>query len=131
MEALPIIRAILLAAADVTAKRTGGIHMNAAPQGDALPNIVLMNVGGGEGLSHSGPDGALHERVRIWARGKSQKEAGQLGIAIDKALHGYRGTVDGAAVDLVEKVMTTSDYDDGATVQRAVVDVRVHWRRAA
>lgn len=131
MESLPILKAILAAAAGVTAKRTGGIHVNAAPQNDPLPNIVMMNVGGGEGLTHSGPAGLLSERVRIWARASTAKQAGELGIAIDRALHGYRGTVSGAVVDLVEKIMTTSDYDDAATVQRAIVDVRIHWRRAA
>lgn len=130
MEALPIIRAILKAAAGVTAKRTGGIHVNEATQGDAMPDVVLMAVGGGEGLSQQGADGLLHERVRIWARAKTAKEAGQLGIAIDKALHGYSGTVAGATVQLVEKVLSTSDYDDKAEVQRAIIDVRIHWRRA-
>lgn len=131
MEALPIILAILSVASSVTAKRTGGIHVNAAPQGDALPNIVLMAVGGGEGLTQTGPDGLLHERVRIWARGATAREAGELSIAIDQALHGYSGTVSGATVQLVEKMLTTSDYDDKAIVQRAIVDVRIHWRRAA
>ncbi|WP_420408302.1 tail completion protein gp17 [Hoeflea sp.] len=130
MEALPIVRTILLAAAGVTAKRTGGIHLNVATQGDALPNAVLMSVGGGEGLSHEGADGLLHDRVRIWARAKTAKEADQLGTAIDKALHGYSGTVSGAAVQLVEKVLTTSDHDDKAEVQRSIIDVRIHWRRA-
>ncbi|MHA6644565.1 tail completion protein gp17 [Mesorhizobium sp. A623] len=130
MESLPLIRSILATTAGVTAKRVGGIHHNAAPAADPLPNVVLMSVGGEEGLSHQGPSGLLQERVRIWARGKTAKEAAELGIAIDIALNGYRGTVNGADVQLVEKVMTTSDYQDGATAQRSIVDVRIHWRRA-
>jgi hypothetical protein len=130
MESLPLIRTILLAAADVTAKRSGDLYLNGAPEGAALPNVVLMSVGGGEGMSHDGPDGLLHERVRIWARAATPKAAGELCIAIDKALHGYSGTVSGAAVRLVEKVMTTSDFDDKATVQRAIIDFRIHWNRA-
>ena len=131
MESLPIVKAILNAASGVTAKRIGGIHFNEAPQNDPLPNIVLQSVGGGEGLTHCGPDGLLHERVRIWARGRTARDAGELGIAIDRALHGLSGSVAGASVQLIEKVMTTSDYDDKAPIQRSILDFRVHWRRAA
>ena len=130
MESLLIIKAILNADSGVTAKRVGGIYINAAPESAALPNIILAAVGGGEGLTHGGPDGLLHERVRIWARGKEAAQAGELGIAIDRALHGFSGTVSGASVQLIEKVMTTSDFQEGAMAQRSILDVRVHWRRA-
>lgn len=131
MEALVIIRAILLASAAVTAVRHGGVYTNVAPQDAALPNVVIMAVGGGEGMSHCGPDGLKHERVRIWARGRRAEAALALGIAIDKALNGYVGTIAGARVQLVSKVMTLSDYDDDVDQHRSILDFRVHWSAAS
>lgn len=134
MESLALIKAILLASSAVTAARDGGIHANEAPQRDPLPNIVIMSTGSNgdsDALSHSGPNGLLNERVRIWAQGKTANTAMALGVAIDRALHGYSGTVSGCHVQLVEKVMTLSDFQSGATVQRAIIDVRIHWTRAA
>lgn len=130
MEALPLVRSILKAAAGVTAKRTGDVCLNTAPEGEGLPNVVLASVGGGEGMTHAGPDGLLHDRVRVWARGRTPKEAGELGTAIDLALNGYAGTVLGASVQSVQKVMVTSDFQDGASVHRSILDFRVWWRRA-
>lgn len=130
MEALPLVRSILKAAAGVTAKRTGDVCLNAAPEKEGLPNVVIASVGGGEGMTHAGPDGLLHDRVRIWARARSPKEAKDLGVAIDRALNGYTGTVLGASVQSVQKVMTMSDYQDGAAVQRSILDFRIWWRRA-
>lgn len=130
MESLPIVRAILAAAAGVTAARSGGIRTNTAREKDPLPNVVIMAVGGSEGMSHQGPSGLLSERVRIWARAATADQAGTLGVAIDRALNGYTGNVSGASVQLVEKVSTMSDYEANALVQRMILDFRVHWRRA-
>lgn len=131
MEALPLVRAILLANAGVTAERVGGVHINAAPEDDRLPNLVIMAVGGGEGMTHGGPDGLLHDRVRVYARARTAEEAGELGIAVDKALNAFVGTVMGASVQLVAKVLTMSDYQEGAKAQRAILEFRIHWTRAA
>lgn len=131
MEALVIIRAILLASAGVTAVRHGGIYSNVAPQDAALPNVVIMAVGGGEGLTHGGPDGLKHERVRIWARGRRAEAALALGVAIDKALNGYTGTIAGAHVQLVAKAMTMSDYDNDLDQHRSILDFRIHWSAAS
>ena len=130
MEALPLIKAILLASTSVTARMAGGIYMNAAPEGAALPSIIMMSVGSGaEGLTHSGPDGLLQGRVRIWARAKTIDAAVALGVAIDKTLHGYAGMVDGAFVQQVKKVFTEADYSDAALVQQAILDFRIQWNR--
>ncbi len=130
MESLPLIRSILVADAGVTAKRTGNIHLNRVIPADPLPNVMLMAVGGDEGLAHDGPTGLLQERVRIWARGATPQQAAELGTAIDRALHGYRGKVNGANVQLVQKVFALGDYDDAASVQQSIIDVRIHWGRA-
>lgn len=134
MESLALIKAILLASSAVTAAREGGIHANEAPQRDPLPNVVIMSTGSNDDsdkLTHSGPNGLLNERVRIWAQAKTANAALALGVAIDRALHGYSGNVSGAHVQLVEKLMTLSDFQSNATVQRAIIDVRIHWTRAA
>lgn len=131
MESMPLIKAILLADTGVTSRMVGGIHMNAAPERTPLPHLIMRPVGGGsEGLTQSGPDGLLRERVRIWARATTLDAAIALGVAVDKALHGYRGTVHGAFVNQVAKVFSDADYSDGAQVQQAIIDFRIHWNRA-
>lgn len=130
MEALPLIKAILLASTSITSRMSGGIYINAAPEGAPLPNIIMMSVGGDtEGLTHCGPDGLLRGRVRIWARAATLDAAIALGVAVDKTLHGYRGTVQGAFVNQVAKVFTEADYSDAALVQQAILDFRIHWNR--
>lgn len=130
MKALSVVFQILSGNAGVTAKRSGGIHMNAIPEGEAKPNVQLMLVSGLEEFTHSGPSGLIEDRVRIWSRGKTAKEAAELGQAVHDALQGYVGTVDGAAVQLIRRVMTTSDYQDAAKVHRHIADFDVHWGAA-
>jgi hypothetical protein len=127
MKALSVLRQILTADAGVTAKRAGGIHVNAVPQDDPKPNVQLMLVSGIEEFTHSGPSGLVEDRVRIWCRGMTANATAELGQAVHDALQGYVGTVDGAEVQLVRRVMSMSDYQDGAKVHRAITDFEVWW----
>ncbi|MBU4529777.1 MAG: DUF3168 domain-containing protein [Hoeflea sp.] len=130
MKALVILRTLLLADAGVTAKRTGGVHTNAAPQEDAMPNVVLLLVSGLEDFTHSGPSGLVEDRVRVWCRGKTAREAGELGAAVHAALQGYVGEVGDAYVQLCRVAMSTSDYQDSANVHRSIIDFNVSWNLA-
>src|SRR5690606_7145496 len=106
MKALSIVRQILIANATVTAKRGGDVHINAVPQDDAKPNVQLQLVSGLEDFTHSGPSGLIEDRVRVWCRAKTAKDAAALGQAVHDALQGYAGTIDGAAVQLIRRAMT-------------------------
>ncbi len=133
MESLPLLRAILKASTAVTSLLGGDIHCGKVRQGDPLPNVVLFPAGtnyDSDRLSHSGPSGLLKERVRICARAETIDEAVTIATAIDKAVHGYSGTVKGAYVNQISKEMTEASYDDEAAVQRAFVDVSITWNRA-
>lgn len=130
MKALAVLRSILLANAGVTAKRAGGVHVNAAPQNDPTPNVVLMLVSGLEEFTHSGPSGLVEDRVRVWCRGKTPKAAAELGQAVHDALQGYAGTIEGAVVQLVRRAMSTSDYQEAAELHRAIIDFNVAWNVA-
>jgi len=130
MKALSIVRQILLASAAVTAKRSGGVHINAVPQNEPIPNVQLVLASGLEEFTHSGPSGLIEDVVRIWCRGTTPKEAAELGAAVHAALQGYAGTVDGANVQLIRRVMSTSDYQDGAKLHRAITDFEVCWGQA-
>ena len=130
MKALSIVFQILTASSGVSAKRVGGVHINAVPQNDARPNVQLMLVSGIEEFTHSGPSGLIEYRVRIWCRGESVNATADLAQAVHVALQGFVGTVDGAAVQLIRRVMTTSDYDGGAKVHRSIADFEVSWGTA-
>lgn len=130
MKALSIVRTILAANSGVTAKRAGEIHINAAAQDDPLPNVVLMLVSGIEALTHQGPTGLIEDRVRIWCRAATPRRAAELAAAVDAALQGYVGTIAGARVQLIARAMSTSDYQDGAAVHRAILDFGVTWSLA-
>ena len=127
MKALSIVRKILLISDAVTEKRAGEIWVNAADQNDPLPNVQMILVSGLEDFTHSGPSGLIEDRVRIWCRGKTDRQAAELGAAVHGALQGYVGVVDDANVQLIRRVMTVSDYQDGAKVHRCIIDVEVHW----
>lgn len=130
MKALAIVRAILSASTAVTGKRAGGIWSNAADQNDPLPNVQIMLVSGLEDFTHSGPSGLIEDRVRVWCRGKTDRQAAELGAAVHSALQGYVGTIEGANVQLIRRVMTVSDYQDAAKVHRCIIDVELHWSAA-
>lgn len=130
MKSLAAVRAILLASSAVTAKRAGGVHTNAIPAGDGQPNVQLMLVSGLEEFTHGGPLGLVEDRVRIWCRGKTAREAAELSAAVDAALQGYVGTIAGATIQLCHRVMMRSDYQDAAEVHRAIADYDVHWEPA-
>ena len=130
MKALSILYQLLINDADVSAARGDGVHINAIPAGEAKPNVQLMLVSGLEDFTHSGPAGLVQDRVRVWCRAKTAKEAATLGQAVHDALQGFTGTVDGAAVQLIARAMTTSDYQEGAEVHRHIEDFNVHWSAA-
>lgn len=125
---LKAIRAILQAHAGVIAKRAGGVHINAAPEGDAMPNVVLQLVSDLEAFTHAGPTGLIEDRVRIWARARSASEAGDLAAAINAALQNHAGEACGCAIQLCARAMQASDYQDGAQVHRCILDFNVVWR---
>ena len=127
MKAVAALRSILLADADVTAKRAGGVHVNAVPQDEAVPNVSLMLVSGLEDFTHSGPSGLIEDRVRIWCRGKTANASAELAQAVHSALQGYVGTVAGCHIQLCRMAMTISDYQDAAKVHRVIIDFNVSW----
>ena len=130
MEALRLIKAILQDDAGVMSRMVGGIHVNMAPEFAKLPNIIMMSVGGGgDELTHSGPNGLLVERIRIWARAQTIDAAIDLAVAVDKALHGYSGTVQGAFINQIAKVFSDAGYLESVSIQQAIIDVRVQWNR--
>lgn len=130
MKILAVIRKMLLDNAGVTAACPGGVHVNAVEQGAAMPNVMLMLVSGLEDFTHSGPSGLVEDRVRIWCRAKTPNETAALSQAVHTALQAFVGTVSGVNVQLIRRVMATSDYQDGAKVHRAISDYSVHWGEA-
>jgi hypothetical protein len=131
MRILPVLRSILTASSGVTAKRTGGIFINAVPVSEAKPNVQLMLVSGLEEWTHQGPSGLVEDRVRIWSRGLTDQQAAELGDAIRVALNGYQGTQSGVWINLARRVMSISDFQEGAKVHRQIDDYDVHWGLAA
>jgi hypothetical protein len=128
MKILPVLRTILLAAPGVTAKRTGGVLLNAMPGPDEeRPNAAMQLVSGLEEFTHSGPSGLVHDRVRIWSRGNTAQQAGELGDVIRAVLNGWQGTQSGIRVQLIVRTMSTSDYQEAAKVHRQIDDYDVHW----
>lgn len=130
MKACSIIFQVLKTDAAVTAARSGPIAINAIPEAQSAPNIQLQQVSGIEEFTHQGPSGLVEDRVRIWSRGKTAKDAAELGQAVHDALQGYTGTVDGTTVQLVRRVMLTSDYQEAANVHRHIADYELHWSPA-
>lgn len=128
MKILPVVRSILLAASGVTAKRVGGILINAMPGPDEpRPNVTLQLVSELEEFTHQGPSGLVHDRVRIWSRGNTPQQAGELGDAVRATLNGWQGTQSGISVQLIMRTMSTSDYQEAAKVHRQIDDYDVHW----
>ncbi|MFA7588524.1 MAG: DUF3168 domain-containing protein [Novosphingobium sp.] len=127
MKAVAALRSLLLADTSVTAKREGGVNVNANPQNDSLPNVQLMLVSGLEDFTHSGPSGLIEDRVRVWCRGRTANAAADLAGAVHSALHGYVGTAAGCHIQLCRASMTISDYQDKAEVHRVIIDFNVSW----
>ena len=127
MKILPVIRTLLRNTPAVVAKCPGGIFINEVPKDSTRPNVQLMLVSGLEEFTHSGPSGLVEDRVRIWSRGRTDQQAGELGEAISTALNGWLGEQSGLRIQLIRKVMTVSDYQEAAGVHRQIDDYAVHW----
>ena len=85
------LRALLLASSAVTALVGNRVTWLARPQGSALPAIVLMRVGGAEGMTQDGPDGLEVSRVQIDVYADSYSGSKITARAVVLALNGYGG----------------------------------------
>lgn len=131
MMILTVFRGILLAAPGVTAKRTGGVFINALPPKEPRPNVQIMMASAPDlPFTHQGPNSLLRSAVRVWSRGDTDRQAAELGMAAVAALNGWQGTHAGIWVNLIAKSETVSDYQEAAGVHRQIDTYDVHWRQA-
>lgn len=131
MEILPAFSLLLSNAAAITAKRRGGVFINNAPEGEPMPHVVILSAGGTEGLTHDGPVGLIFTRVRVWACGKTDREAIELASAIDREFHGWAGSASGVRIQQIMKVMDAGEFQNEAGIHLAILDFRIAWSRSS
>lgn len=131
MEILTVFKKILGDNVAVTAKRRGGIYLNEAEQDSERPNVVLLLVSGGEGYTHMGPDNLHDDLVRVYCRGETAQQAGELGTAVEMALKRWTGVLFGHEVQLIQHLNRNSDYDSGAKIYRQITDFRAFYNRTS
>lgn len=128
MQILVCIKSFLRSSPSVQSKLGGGIWNNEADQADPLPNIVMMLMGGGDEITHQGPDGLMRQTIRIYSRGKTDAEAAELAEAVRLQLHGARFSTSTISVQLCQRTNGTSDFNAEAKVQRQIDSYMVAWR---
>lgn len=128
---LTVFRDLILASPGVAVKRRGGVFINEIPsQREPRPNVQVGLASVPDlPFTHQGPHSLNHSAVRVWARGDTPRQAGELGAALVAALNGWQGTHDGIWVNLIAKSETTSDYQEAAAVHRQIDTYDVHWRQ--
>lgn len=125
MKAMTAIRGALRADAAAMAVIVGDIHLDQAPDGAALPHVVLEQIGGSDGMVQSGPDGLHRPVVRIYIRAYTTSERSTAAGHVHRVLHGHSGTYYGAVVQLIHRTSSNSDYQEPARVYRQIDDYRV------
>jgi hypothetical protein len=93
------LRAVLAAAAPVSALTGPRIGWRMRPQGTGEPAVVLHVVAALSGITLKGPDGYQTHRVQADCIGGTFPAALAVSRAVKEALHGYRGTVSGYRID--------------------------------
>jgi hypothetical protein len=131
MIVLTALRKVLQDDAQVSGYATGGIYFLEVAQDAARPNVMLMTMTGSDDWTHQGPDNLNQDVVRIYSRGDSAEQAIVLAERVRTAINGYVEAAAryGIAIDLVQHINTTGDYQDGAKVFRQIDDYRVTYRR--
>ncbi|WP_127104367.1 DUF3168 domain-containing protein [Pararhodobacter zhoushanensis] len=122
-------RAILTGTSAITAiAPTTAINFGEAPQGTALPYVVLTTIGDGAGLTLKGSDGLSAGRVQVDCYASTASGAMTLGKLIRHALHGYRA----GNFRLIEHVGTRDNREGGSNEpdrpHRRSQDFITHWR---
>lgn len=121
-------RAILLAAAGVTAIAATRIDWVSHPQGAGGPYVVLNLIDDAEGLTYAGPDGLSQGRVQVDCYAPSYSVAKALARAVRSALDGYQAG-DFAGIFLE----TSRDTREGGSNEaerlfRCGLDFMTHWK---
>lgn len=108
------------------------VYRGIATQEETLPYIVFENDGGDPpDKALSGPTGMASRDVVIDCRAASGAEATNLAAAVMFLLDGYRGDVDGFAIDLIDcmepSTSDENDVSDGIFGER--ISATVKYRR--
>lgn len=132
MSGLAIIARKLQSDADLIAKVPAQrIYPNKAGQGVAPPFIVLMKVGGSDGVHLNGQDDYPVHRIRVTALATSYAEAEEIGVLVLDALKNTIKSSIGAYRDVdIIFVGDFEDYGDEQALDRSIQDFRVRFRRA-
>ncbi len=124
-----VIRARLLATPAVTAIAGQRIYFAVPPQTPTYPLIVIMPVSGMAGRNLDATRAQDSGRVQVDCR--SQFFGGANGVdavafAAYQSLDGFRGTVDGVAIDRMLMASDVSFYEELPKVFRRSIDFNVY-----
>lgn len=125
MSAVNVTTKVLLASAAATAIVGQRIRPAIAPQGGALPDIVVNRISGGPTYALARSTGMTASRVQIECRARNFTEAENLGKAVIAALKDFRGKIGDLRVVIQASGSDYSDHADDASVFRRIIDFYV------
>jgi hypothetical protein len=113
--------ALLLAHTPLTSLTGTRIHWLRAPQGVAMPYVVLQMITRLPDMTHAGPSGLNAARVQIDCYGLSYGSAKAVARAVEGRLSGYRGTPTPPGTTVFDGVFKDAErdgYEDEASTDK-------------
>jgi hypothetical protein len=121
----------VLAVSSVASKATGGVYWLSVPQDSSKrPHVVMFEVYGERDLTHGGESGLLMKRVQMDFIAATYADAVMMREDTAAALNGFKGTMIGTTVDLIEHIADSPDsIEDGSTLYMASADFEIHYQK--
>ncbi len=109
----------------------GRRHWGRAPQGTALPYIVIQRISGIRDNTMEGPSGYLQSRLQFDVYAETYGTARFTARALVDALSGYRGgTIQGVFIDS-ERDLLAADTGEVSQLYRVSIDAQIHHQETA
>ncbi len=130
MSALSIVITSLIGSSAVTDVVGTAVYPIAAPQGFAIPYVLVSLIGENEDQLINGASGYYESRVLVSCVCKDPTSANALGEAVKAALGDITKQTIGSAtsVDVMKDGADFTDHSDDRSVFRRVLDFTVRWR---
>ncbi|ANN58686.1 hypothetical protein A9174_19340 [Mesorhizobium loti NZP2037] len=128
MSGAAIVQDILANDGAVTGLVGDRIYYVIAPQGAALPHLVILKGGLTEEIMLTGVSGYPAERIIIACHGTDFPAAEALGDAVIAATRDKSGTFAGKSATVLRDDVEATDYLPATRTQRRLVGAKVRWR---
>lgn len=128
MSGLPVIESILTASAPVTAITGNRIYYTTAPQGTAVPYVIIVGTNEDDETLLAGAAKFPEGFVTVVSYGDSFPVVESLGNAVINALQDQRGTWRGRAATVSRDAGDSFDFIEATRTHRRITNFLVRYR---